>query len=91
MSKFKVGDRVVLVNHSRMEFKPKMSIGECGTIVVADRTGYGLCFDKYVGGHDLDGACPNGHGWWVWEEHIDFLVEEGDFEPVELQIKDLFE
>ena len=30
-------------------------------------------FDKNIGGHDGNGLCKNGHGWWLFDSDIIFV------------------
>lgn len=76
MKEFNVGDRVYYV------YDDAYSIGESrdashkeGVICGVNHDGsIGICFDDYVDGHDLDGLCEWGYGFWVKKEtltHID--------------------
>lgn len=61
MSKFKVGDRVIVdgITCSR-EFNKAI-----GTIVVIEHGLLGVNFDNNVDGHALSGYCKVGYGWWI--------------------------
>lgn len=56
---YKVGDRVVWVCNDEPTYH--------GTVIVERNEDgwYGVCFDEDIGGHDLNGLCPNGHGFWM--------------------------
>lgn len=63
--------------------------GECGTVLrVEHDTPFpfaGVAFDNYrKGRHNLDGACDDGHGYWVYEKFL--IPEEPDLDcgPVDL-------
>lgn len=47
------------------------NVGDEGVIAVlhGDRSP-GVRFDRNVQGHDLEGACPTGHGFWLPEEWL---------------------
>lgn len=74
---FNVGDRVMcVVDHP--ENNTHIYAGCTGTIVTEPRGNRcGVRWDKYIHGHELDGRCENGYGWY-----IDFcdIAPEADFE-----------
>jgi len=61
---FQVGDRVrcVVAHENRHE-----AVGRIGTVHAISVTGsgsVGVKFDENIHGHNLNGNCDNGHGWW---------------------------
>lgn len=75
--KFKVGDRVKIVNDNG--WSPNVEIGYVGTIMGLDSTEerYAVKFDHYdiASFHSCAGLCPEGYGFWC---------EETMFEPIPL-------
>lgn len=71
--KFKVGDRVtcIKVYDGRQE-----ALNETGTVVDAPDTEeyVGVAFDKLVQGHDCNGRCDHGHGWYFHIYVDEYLV-----------------
>lgn len=64
MPEFSIGDRVVSVVDNP-DNNHRIHIGSTGAVC---RTGTGRVaveWDDYVGGHDCEGHCAYGHGWWV--------------------------
>ncbi len=51
-----------------------------GTIVIVDKgskgCGLGVRFDDSMDGHDLNGECPHGYGWWCSEEDLELIKEK---------------
>lgn len=76
MSKFKVGDRVVMTKDRDSAQK-----GMKGTIVATMECGdWGVRFDeKFDGGHDLRGKCETGYGHWIAPDEME-IFEEPKFE-----------
>lgn len=68
MNKFKIGDRVIYDYPCPFE-------GCKGTIVYgAEEDMPGVEFDiSSWQGHDCDGHAKDGHGWWVFKEHLVLL------------------
>lgn len=70
--KFRIGDRVVAINAVDGNTGVLNKVGTV-TIVNAHSTySYGIVFDKFVGGHSLDGSSDveYGHGWWCEEKDL---------------------
>lgn len=70
MSKFKIGDRVMYVNpHSELN-------GKVGTVINTTNCDCGVVFDEYEKFlHNLNGRCPDGHGWWCIEAELELISE----------------
>ena len=69
--KFKVGDRVEVVNESICHHA---KVGMTGEIVDVTRSNYGVRFDKpFPNGHSLDGVCERGCGQWLSEDDIKLI------------------
>lgn len=74
---FQVGDRVKCVNNTA--WINKKIIGEYGTVVrvldIPNSKAFGVMFDNYINGHDLDGVggCQDGYGYWVFAENIELV------------------
>ena len=62
---YKIGDRVRHIDFG--DGVRHIDFGD-GTVTVLTNescSNIGVCFDeKFDYGHDLDGYCENGHGWW---------------------------
>ncbi|OME54075.1 hypothetical protein BSK59_15960 [Paenibacillus odorifer] len=84
MSKFKVGDRVVVTNSQDLAKK-----GMVGKIVVEHdhNNMFGVEFDEYMSGHSILGKCKNGHGWNVYGKNIELIKQEVTI--VEDEIEDM--
>lgn len=67
---FKIGDRVVLVKDRGFACK-----GMKGTVVTDISGGdYGIKFDeKFSLGHDLDGSCDMGYGYWIAPDEMKLI------------------
>ena len=63
-------------------------LGKTGTVVKMHLRGnsFGIEFDKEIVGHSCDGTCKSGHGWFVFPEALEEVIEE--FEEVELKSTD---
>lgn len=70
---YKVGDRVVChhVGQNNTDFCPGTIISDSG---VESGTRYGVHFDNYINGHDLNGQCEDGYGWFVGERNMEHLA-----------------
>ena len=64
--KFSIGDRVICID----DFM-KRTNGKSGVVVDVDCFGVGVCFDEFIGGHDLGGK--KGHGWYLPEKYVEHL------------------
>jgi hypothetical protein len=67
--KFKVGDRV----------RPIASFDRSnGTIICISYNGdeIGVEHDKHMRGHDLNGRCKDGHGWYYCSKNLDFIISD---------------
>ena len=77
--KFKVGDRVKIVNTNG--WSPNVKNGYMGTIIGWDKTEerYAVKFDHYdiTSFHTCDGLCPNGYGFWCEEIMLELAYADG--------------
>jgi hypothetical protein len=55
---FEIGDRVCIYDYT--EFK----IGLIGTIVDIRGSDVGICHDDHINGHQCNGKCRDGYGWY---------------------------
>lgn len=76
MPEFKVGDRVVCIEDNPYG-NEDIFVGSTGTVCVEDCDGdVGVCWDdKIDAGHDCDGACEYGFGWYVYPDNIELDTE----------------
>lgn len=70
---FNVNDEIVVVKNEYEQF-----IGKEGVILEVTKSNdgrvtYGVDFKDLTVGHDLDGKCAFGHGWYVLEDEIELL------------------
>lgn len=86
MSRFNIGDRVVSVVDSP-ENNHRIYVGSTGVVCRVGIERIAVEWDDYVGGHDCDGHCTDGHGWWVDTNNIEF--DNSPDEPFEFN-KDEF-
>lgn len=87
MADFNIGDRV----ESIRDLNQNITRGMTGTVCRAGRRySVGVCWDEYVVGHDCDGCCEMGHGWYVKCEDIE-LIQENDFDLDTASIDKLLE
>lgn len=63
---FNVGDRVV----AKSGFGYRELFGKRGTVREVDGTSILVEFDDHINGHDGDGNCQDGHGWWCNSDEI---------------------
>ena len=79
MAKFKIGDRVVLVEHGGYT-KPKLKIGQQGTVVTispaSNNPFIGVCWDGLKNGHNIHGTLSDNSVWGVYAEYLRLVVEE---------------
>lgn len=83
---FEVGDRVVIVGMAeegslRYDYlNPDLEIGDAGVMVgIPDRWGYeyAVRFDReIINGHDCDGKCDRGFGWFIRSD--EYILEKED-------------
>ena len=71
MPEFKVGDRVICVEDNPYG-NDDIFAGNTGTVCREDDYGdVGVCWDdKVEGGHNCDGSCEYGFGWYVSQSSI---------------------
>lgn len=87
--KFKVGDRVRALIEVGNE--PLAVKGAVGTIVTIDNDNrpYGVEFDSDIKGHDLQGDCIDGHGWWLRTDEIELVEDEKVFTKKDIKNGDV--
>lgn len=61
MEKFKIGDKVQIVNYHGCN--PRIKDGMVGKVVDLTDSDVGVEFDKNIWGHDCDGKGKSGHCW----------------------------
>lgn len=66
---FQVGDRVKVTGGMRKH--------RTGTVVGCDGGVFAIRFDEYIHGHDCDGLCKKGYGWFVIRDNLE-LIESSD-------------
>jgi len=72
-----IGDRVCAVHDI-----DHIEAGDTGT-VTSLLYGLGVAWDKYNhDAHNLEGACENGHGWWVGEEDVELIENNSDYDMI---------
>lgn len=80
---FNVGDRVKLIKSWGIQ------AGFEGTIMCFSNGASGvLCgvnYDEDVGGHNLNGCCEYGHGWYAPEDHFELISNISDITDEELE------
>lgn len=70
--KFKIGDRVKVVNTLGHGAK----VGMTGEIVEVNGDIYGVRLDEWFGdGHDMYGKCEQGHGQWMTGENLELVCD----------------
>lgn len=83
MKGFNVGDRVKFIYEPGFN-GGRLVAGSIGTVATSRANVFGnligVVWDECMGGHDLDGMCEYGYGWWLEEEYI-VPYEEVLFEP----------
>lgn len=77
MATFNIGDRVVAIR-DYISSNVNIASGLTGTVCFVDRLSAGVCWDKYVDGHDCRGMCETGYGWYVTLSEIE-LIQESSF------------
>lgn len=75
---FQVGDRVKCVDNGHGGgFIP---VGATGVVVgILGHNVIGVRWDDYIGGHDCDGYCEIGYGWWMSGRQ---LIHNAEPEPI---------
>jgi hypothetical protein len=87
-SKFRKGDRVY-ARWDNPSGNRYIQAGDTGTVVDIDtykgdpEHQIGIRWDEEIKGHNCDGYCEPGHGWYVRAKAIEFIPEpeHEDFEP----------
>ena len=75
---FKIGDRVTVqeeygpVGYNRDGVPCQQRTGLSGTVCVLPPylNGVGVRFDSFIDGHDCDGHCEYGYGWFVLKNYV---------------------
>lgn len=78
MSEYTIGDRICAAIDNPAE-NDELRAGDTGTIVMIDKGSplpFGVRWDIWCSGHNLDGLCEGGHGWWVSGEEIEHIFDE---------------
>ena len=77
----KVGDRVVCMYSNDGN---DSIVDEIGIVRKTDHDNYKAAveFENYVNGHDINGTCEYGYGWWI---PLDYLSQVED-EPVAMNM-----
>jgi len=104
MTQFRINDRVMVLTDDDGN-TPMGTILPCsfsedliGTVVYMDedqssheKTLIGVVFDTYVDGHELDGKCKWGHGWFFYPQDLFLCVPEAEYDeyPVDFEVGDL--
>lgn len=89
MADFNIGDRVEAVRDCP-SLNQNITSGMTGTVCRAgNKYSVGVCWDDYVKGHDCDGLCEMGHGWYIRIDYIK-LIQESDFDFDAASIDKLF-
>ena len=76
--RFQVGDHVSVVTEFGL-CNDSIHEGDTGfvcDIVSWSKTVVGVAFDKCIDGHNCDGTCENGHGWFIGVDNI--MLSEHD-------------
>ena len=76
MAKFKVGDRVVINKNFWSSRQSAIAIIKA----VTRHDSYAVETIDHTGGHECDGLCKRGHGWWVYNQHLDLALEMTPFD-----------
>lgn len=51
--------------------------GEIGTVIeVSGNNDIGVFYDNDIQGHDLNGRCEDGHGWWSFASSLEKYYED---------------
>lgn len=66
-----VGQRVIVNG----EFAGRTFQEATGMVCNKDTMGYGVHFDKVMNGHDCDGNCPHGYGWFFPSTGCGFTIK----------------
>ena len=86
---FIIGDRVLCTSMYDGNYSVKDAVGT--VITVKDASGrYGVEFDEYVKGHDIQGRCEYGYGYWIDSELLEPLPEETLELPSAMSYEELF-
>lgn len=78
MSGYTIGDRICAAVDKPAE-NDELRAGDTGTIMVIDKgtlLPFGIKWDVYCSGHNLDGLCEYGYGWWVSGKDIERAYDE---------------
>lgn len=79
---FGIGDRVRCVAYNP-DGNDNIVPDTMGTIVCCLRYGtrkIGVCWDEFIHGHNCDGECKNGYGWYVGENDVELIEDDSHTE-----------
>ncbi len=78
MSKFKVGDRVEVIDAGYLGDNSHIKEGMLGTIRVIDdrEPNIGVEFDDFINGHSLQGAGAEKRCWFMYGEELKKVEKE---------------
>lgn len=83
---FKIGDRVRYIGgFCLIKIKPDE---DEGTVVIVDGDSVGVEWDRNVDGHDCDGLCKSGHGWYIGKESVKLVGRKSEGRAVVESIKE---
>jgi len=71
---FAVGDRVHTLYS--VGFTGCDHTGEIGTVIEVLGDDIGVFYDNDIQGHDLNGKCEDGHGWWSFASSLEKYYED---------------
>ena len=78
MSKFKKGDRIVVVRPDEDDIKRGIQIGDTGEVLEDDYFPY-VRMDKFNKNlHSAQGLCEDGHGWGFHESRLELEPKSND-------------
>lgn len=66
MVAFKIGDKVMPIHGTGHDRKNDI----VGTIICTSGSFFGVEFDEDVNGHDCDGMCEHGYGWFHYSDSL---------------------
>lgn len=78
-NKFHVGDRVMITNEAVVYISNHLvdpfSVGTICNVPNQPHNFVGVEFDTDIKGHDCEGTCKPGHGWFVIAEDLVYLED----------------
>ena len=80
---FQIGDRVV-VRDTLLTSNLHIKVGDRGVVLdLPNHNFVGVKFDRNIEGHDLNGNCESGYGYYVFNDSIALEENEMDIDDVE--------